>query len=197
MSTGEARQSFDLSSLVKVREKRGSGLTSSATFFVFFGLIIAAIGAVLLITRFTDSTPLTLVAYGVLAGMGLAITAATWAMGTQSGALPHSLTVSPEGTVLHFSGQVPDRNLLWTDSKLNFTIYDRRHLPPLIKPGTPRITFDFVPRGGPRVPIPEQAFDAILVESRSHGLQVLTQRIQAPGEGSYDVVTVRPHRHAP
>jgi hypothetical protein len=147
MSTGEARQSFDLSSLVKVREKQGSGLTSSATFFVFFGLIIAAIGAVLLITRFTDSTPLTLVAYGVLAGMGLAVTAATWAMGTQSGALPLCLTVSPEGTVLHFSGQVPDRNLLWTDSKLNFTIYDRRQLPPLIKPGTPRITFDFVPRG--------------------------------------------------
>ena len=191
MRGDEHRQSFDLTSLVQARRAEPAGIYNFATFFVIFGLGLFAFGAALLIMRLKTEPVETLVAYGVLAGGGLVVTASAWSLGARRRALPTSLSVSSVGVTLHFGPSKGDRTLRWDDSKLNLTLYDRRHLPRLKQDGTPRSVFDLLPRGGPSVPIPEAAFDAVMSEAKAHNLRVSTERVNGTrSTGTVDIVSI-------
>jgi len=139
-------------------------------------LVVALAGVYLLLSQ--PELPWTQRGFGewaLIIGFGLIAVFVLWGSSSVGPAGPPYLRLVLSGEGLSLEDQERHRlqKLAWSDPRFRLDVYDRSALPPTERDGSPRV-FDFVVhvRLGPRTPISQDAFRAIVQQARKHGLEV-------------------------
>ena len=131
-------------------------------------------------------------AVAVFAVVGLIVAAACWGLAVRGGALPNTIVVTSIGLELRADTSRGSVTLRWSDPDLNLRLIDRRGLPGTRLDGKSRNKFAFAVESGPRIPIPQQAFEAILGQAESRNLKITRRTLRGQGiPGTYEVISVR------
>jgi hypothetical protein len=184
---------FDLTAAITDVKQLRAGWRAFGALFAMIGAGMAIVGSLLLVTHYDPPSAMYEESGAILAVMGAIVALASWPLATQTRNYPTSLTVSERELTVGSDSRGLSRAYLWSDSDLRMGLIDRRGLPAVRPDGRPRHPFALQVGGkGPWIPVPEKAFDAILAQSKSHGLKVSRRTETAPGTpGTFEEISIR------
>jgi hypothetical protein len=180
-------QRFDLHDLVAQEWERGkSRAYGFAVGWSVFGALIGLASIYRLLIYGSND-----LAEGLaLLGAGIAIAIASWVFLARPTRVPSVLVVSDRAVAYQPArgGELIERP--WTPPRFHFVLHDRQILHAKLGPRDRFAEFGFLPTpDGPRMPIPEAAFRAIMEEAKRHAL--LVTRTDLGGVG---LIGIRPAR---
>lgn len=176
---GHVEEHYDLSGLAdrlgvasRFRRLFLLSVTGMSAAFSFVGLyLILTVGADLWTAR-------SFLPWALLIGFGLI---AIYSFRRSQAVAPalRELTFSDVTIRFGVTGSKTGQELRWTDPAFSLEIYDRTETPPVEVDGSDRV-LDFIVdlEGGPRTPIPRQAFDYIIHRAHEFGLEVRRESAQ-------------------
>jgi hypothetical protein len=184
---------FDLTADVADVKQYRAGWRILGAVVIILGGGTAILGSVDIVFHYGTWSATQEESLGILVIVGAVIAIAYWSLTAQARDYPTFLTVSEREFTMGTRSTVPPRVFVWDEAKLELGLIDRRGLPAIRQDGKPRHTFAFQAGGrGPWIPIPQQAFEALLHSSEIHGLQVSRRTERAPrGTGTFEEISVR------
>jgi hypothetical protein len=183
---------FDVSGpvLAHKAEFRRAAIFNSAV--VGLGLAAVGFGAALVVTHPILSEQNFLIG-GAIVGLSGALVVALYLRSVLLYVrVPRSLAISNEELVLDPQGHSTNRVFRWDDPRFRLTLVDRRGLGPTLPDGEPTSYFSMTLKGGPRVPLTEAAFEAVVGHAKAAGAEITRRTITTPKvPGTFELIFVR------
>jgi hypothetical protein len=189
---------FDLASLAETRHKETRGRRIFVLVLAAVFLIVAATGLFLILSPPGGGGPALGLGPVFLLVFGILVAGEGWYVSRGYKAAPCRVTVTPRSAAFEDASRQVTFQLDWESPRLRFRVYDMTQLPPVRRDGKPRTT-DFIlePSGGPRSPIPRQAYEAIMKEVETHCLPRVHRSMPGRSGGKIVMTLVTAGRRNP
>ncbi len=167
----EHRRAFDLSELVRWEQTRNSrGALIPALAGTALGILVVGAGVY---TFFLHAASASAVGYGAgvaLVATGIALAVGSWSYARALARKPNLLEIGNDFLSYGRKENPPLTRLRWDDPRLRLVLQDGTNLRARLGTRDRFAVFSLIPNGTTRIPIPQEAFFAILSEAERHGL---------------------------